>query len=74
MHVLAQLVGTAASPRDSTAGPAEQPRKRCANCGATSGGGVKLKKCGGCRRVRYCSAECQAAQWYQHKLVCARIE
>ena len=50
------------------------PRKRCANCGVTSGGGVKLKKCGGCRRVRYCSAECQAAQWEQHKLVCAPAE
>ena len=74
MNVLAQLGGTAASPLDSTAGPAEQPRNCCSNCGATSGDGVKLKKCGGCRRVRYCSAECQAAQWEQHKLVCARTE
>ncbi len=56
------------------AAPPEQPRKQCANCGATSGGGVKLRKCAGCRRVRYCSQECQAQHWAQHKLVCTPAE
>lgn len=48
-----------------------QPKKQCANCGAAGGDGVKLRRCAGCRRTRYCSAECQAAHWPEHKLICA---
>ncbi len=29
-----------------------------------------LKKCGGCRSVRYCSAECQDIHWPVHKAHC----
>jgi hypothetical protein len=32
----------------------------------------KLKKCGGCGLVRYCSTECQEEDWADHKLVCRR--
>jgi len=30
----------------------------------------KLKVCGGCHKVRYCSRECQQTAWATHKLVC----
>lgn len=32
----------------------------------------KLKKCGRCGLVRYCSTECQEEDWAEHKLVCRR--
>ena len=32
-----------------------------------------LKLCQRCHAVRYCSKECQTADWLQHKLVCVRI-
>ena len=31
---------------------------------------VKLKKCGRCARVRYCSRECQKDDWASHKQCC----
>lgn len=31
---------------------------------------LKLYYCGACRRVRYCSKECQAADWRDHKTNC----
>ena len=40
--------------------------KICAVCGKTGG----LLKCP-CKRVRYCSAECQHADWPEHKAGCA---
>lgn len=32
----------------------------------------KLRRCGGCGEVYYCSKECQQAHWKQHKLSCTR--
>ncbi len=32
--------------------------------------GVKLKVCAGCKHARYCSKECQIADFPSHKLVC----
>jgi hypothetical protein len=32
----------------------------------------KLKKCGRCGLVSYCSTECQEEDWAEHKLVCRR--
>ena len=46
----------------------------CANCQIPSKAeGCRLKKCGGCMRVRYCSADCQNAQWQEHKAFCASV-
>jgi hypothetical protein len=48
--------------------PAEKGR-HCEQCNkATFGKG--MKKCGACRKARYCNIECQTAHWQQHKLVC----
>ena len=37
---------------------------RCRVCGDTSG---KVKKCGRCGMVEYCSRECQKGDWVRHK-------
>ncbi|CAI7897345.1 unnamed protein product [Closterium sp. NIES-53] len=39
-------------------------------CDRVGGGGVKLRNCGGCGKVAYCSRECQKAHWPFHKLTC----
>lgn len=45
----------------------------CAACGM-SGAGVKLLKCMRCRKVWYCSKECQTADWKSsHKRVCQPV-
>ncbi|KAK9829591.1 hypothetical protein WJX72_006716 [[Myrmecia] bisecta] len=33
----------------------------------------KLRKCAGCKQAWYCSAECQASRWKQHKLFCKTL-
>jgi len=47
--------------------------KSCEKCGFDRFDptpGVKLEYCGGCRRVCYCSKECQNADWEDHRLIC----
>ena len=34
--------------------------------------GQKLNKCSKCRRVRYCSRECQTLHWKSHKKMCRK--
>jgi hypothetical protein len=46
-------------------------RAVCAACGAAkASGGAKLRRCAGCRAVRYCSAACQKAHWREHRAAC----
>ena len=33
-----------------------------------------LKKCGACRKMQYCSKDCQTKDWKKHKLVCATMK
>ncbi|KAF5840326.1 hypothetical protein DUNSADRAFT_17170 [Dunaliella salina] len=47
---------------------ADQPHV-CLHCGQSR---LKMRRCGGCRKVRLCSEECQQASWPQHKLVCGK--
>jgi hypothetical protein len=42
---------------------------RCATCNMSH---ESLKKCGGCKTVRYCSERCQTEDWTEHKRVCRR--
>ena len=42
--------------------------KRCAYCGR-----VAHKKCGRCRMLRYCSAECQRVAWPLHRQMCEKL-
>ncbi|GIL74224.1 hypothetical protein Vretimale_1981 [Volvox reticuliferus] len=39
----------------------------CYNCNVPS---TKMQKCGRCQQARYCSKECQRAQWGAHKPEC----
>ncbi|KAF9227358.1 hypothetical protein BS17DRAFT_775363 [Gyrodon lividus] len=43
---------------------------RCSYCN-NDVGRDKVKTCGRCRLVRYCSKECQVASWKTHKLRCS---
>ena len=45
----------------------EKASTGCAGCGTMEG---KLCKCSGCRKVQYCSRECQGKDWKRHKPAC----
>lgn len=46
--------------------------KKCATCGAS---GEKLKVCGACKLIPYCSVECQTRDWKtRHKIVCRSLK
>ncbi|KIJ25110.1 hypothetical protein M422DRAFT_72254 [Sphaerobolus stellatus SS14] len=61
------------SETESTPGPlsVKCERTECPNRNST---GHTLKKCGGCRRVFFCSVECQKATWSQHKALCKKLQ
>tara|TARA_X000001036_G_scaffold24790_1_gene20690 strand:- start:9969 stop:10676 length:708 start_codon:yes stop_codon:yes gene_type:complete len=42
-------------------------------CGHCKKGCIKLKKCGACGVVGYCSKECQRAAWPSHKALCKEM-
>jgi hypothetical protein len=43
---------------------------KCAKCGLQN---VKFKKCSGCIASRYCSVDCQRADWKEHKPICKSL-
>ena len=49
----------------------------CLRCGKSgdpaSTGGVRLLRCAGCMRARFCGRECQVAVWKEHKAECGRV-
>lgn len=44
----------------------------CTNLAGASEGRLRVRRCGGCGRVRFCSEECAAAAWAEHAPVCSR--
>ncbi|TPX60280.1 hypothetical protein SpCBS45565_g07554 [Spizellomyces sp. 'palustris'] len=50
--------------------PKDVFRPCCAGCGCVET--MRLKKCGGCKIVGYCSRECQVGHWGVHKGECTR--
>ena len=44
----------------------------CANCGKAESDDMKLKRCTACKMVRYCSRDCQVANWPQHEKACKK--
>lgn len=45
---------------------------QCAKCAKPASEDVKLKVCGGCGEVGYCSKECQTSDWKTHKKFCKK--
>jgi len=43
----------------------------CAGCGKVQ---KKMNKCGGCKTIHYCSADCQKKDYKQHKSYCKNIK
>ena len=35
---------------------------------------MKLWKCGGCKKARYCDQECQTQDWDRHQQQCPEIK
>ena len=68
MSPAAQLRSADAGDGDTTAPGMVNGLRVCFTCGRPS-----KNLCGGCRKVRYCSAECQAAHWPAHSLVCMPV-
>jgi ankyrin repeat protein len=68
--------GTAAEISRIYGAPAEQTayleaKAHCSNPGCD---GTGLRKCQGCKQVRYCGVECGLAHWSLHKSECKRID
>jgi ankyrin repeat protein len=68
----AALYGTAAYISKTDGASAEQTayleaKTHCSNPGC---GGAGIKKCTGCKQVRYCGQQCQLAHWPAHKADC----
>ena len=47
----------------------KESMKGCDNCGNRL---KPLSKCTGCRKVSYCSRECQVQAWKEHKSECKK--
>ncbi|KAF8060173.1 hypothetical protein FPV67DRAFT_333871 [Lyophyllum atratum] len=45
----------------------------CYACFKTEGEGATLRKCTKCRSVQYCGADCQQANWKDHKGICKAL-
>lgn len=46
------------------------PRRRCHYCAIPI---EKVKTCGRCKSVTYCSVDCQRKDWPEHRLICSEI-
>ncbi|KAF9482383.1 hypothetical protein BDN70DRAFT_875130 [Pholiota conissans] len=46
----------------------------CLNCQEDNTVNSTPSRCGGCKLVRYCSTECQSADWKRHKKICKVIK
>ena len=54
-----------------TAESAAPAKTKCANCGKE---GAKMLSCSVCKKVGYCSRDCQKSDWQFHKRVCKKPE
>ncbi|KAL0488889.1 hypothetical protein AKO1_015031 [Acrasis kona] len=44
----------------------------CATCNKPEKPEERLRNCSACKKVKYCSRECQVQDWKEHKLVCTK--
>ena len=53
----------------------KEKEKICWNCHASqTEEGIKLSKCKGCRKARYCDEECQSSDWERHSSYCEKMQ
>ncbi len=45
----------------------------CTNLAGCSEGRLRVRRCSGCRAVRYCSRACQQEDWASHSKLCGRL-
>ncbi|KAG8903348.1 hypothetical protein FRB99_003410 [Tulasnella sp. 403] len=50
------------------------PNGACARCQDDESMDEELMKCGQCKTIRYCSQDCQKADWKRHKKTCQWIK
>ena len=56
---------------DVKSNPSQSGEALCNTCSKErTASGEELLKCAGCGKVRYCSKECQRADWKSHKGLC----
>jgi hypothetical protein len=48
-------------------------KHECSRCGKFESPKLKLSKCARCKRVQFCSKDCQVANWKQHKVICKKL-
>jgi hypothetical protein len=64
-----------AAPRAVVSIDAPEVDLQCAACPKKAADeGVRLKRCGGCSNIYYCSPECSRADWPRHKAQCKAVQ
>jgi len=62
-------------PKESVELGEEKKEKICWNCHASDKEeAVKLSKCKGCKKARYCDEECQSSDWERHSSYCEKMQ
>ena len=61
--------GRKADQAENEEGELKKAARVCKNCGKEAS---KMQKCSRCRLVRYCSRDCQLADWKEHKKSCKK--
>ncbi|KAJ7139298.1 hypothetical protein C8R44DRAFT_302552 [Mycena epipterygia] len=57
-------------------GPAIPLASSCTKCRREETGApdVPISRCGGCKLTRFCSVECQTADWARHRKICKMVK
>ena len=67
-------LSTSAAATTTSTSCSTEKMKKCDGCGKEDGADLKLKMCGACHSVSYCSSACQTTAWPGHKSECKRIQ
>lgn len=50
--------------------------RQCPTCGSNErvGDASRYSRCSSCKKVYYCSSECQLEDWKAHKVICKQLK